>query len=81
MQRVFEIDVLNRDNCGGRMKPIAEITDKRVARKLLEHVGFPSDAPEAWPTRGPPESFGPGRWLDDESRAPDDDDTPGLELE
>jgi len=35
------------------MKPIAEITDKRVARgQMLEHVGFPSDAPEPWPARG-----------------------------
>jgi hypothetical protein len=55
MHRVFAIDVLLRDECGGRMKPIAEITERRVATKMLEHVGFPSDAPGPWPARGPPE--------------------------
>ena len=75
LRRVFSIDVLLCGNCGGRMKPIAEITDKRVARKMLEHVGFPSDAPEPWPARGPPESVESARWLDDEPSAPDDDAT------
>lgn len=31
MQRVFAIDVLLCPSCGGRMKAIAEITDRRVA--------------------------------------------------
>ncbi len=44
MQRVFAIDVLLCPSCGGRMKAIAEITDRRVAQKMLEHVGVPSDA-------------------------------------
>ena len=73
LRRVFSIDVLLCGNCGGRMKPIAEITDKRVARTMLAHVGFPSDAPEPWPARGPPESVDSARWLDDEPSAPDDD--------
>jgi hypothetical protein len=58
----------NCPSCGGRMKAIAEITDKRVAWSMLEHVGLPSDAPEQWaegasrrraiaaPTREPPRS-------------------------
>jgi hypothetical protein len=33
------------------MTVIAEINDRRVARKMLEHVGLPSDAPEQWPAR------------------------------
>ncbi len=74
MQRVFAIDVLRCPSCGGRMKAIAEITDKGVARKMLEHVGLPSDAPERWPARGPPEPEASVGWLDDEQRAPDDDD-------
>ena len=75
LRRVFSIDALLCGNCGGRMKPIAEITDKRVARTMLAHVGFPSDAPEPWPARGPPESVDSSRWLDDEPSAPDDDAT------
>lgn len=49
MQRVFAIDVLLCPSCGARMKPIAEITDQRVAEKMLEHVGVPGDAPAPWP--------------------------------
>jgi len=74
MQRVFSIDVLLCDKCGGRMKAIAEISDKRVASKMLEHVGFPSDAPEPWPARGPPASGSASRWFDD-----DDDDATDVE--
>ena len=44
MQRVFAIDVLLCPSCGGRMKPIAEITDKRVAKKMLEHAGSTGEA-------------------------------------
>jgi hypothetical protein len=74
LQRVFEMDVVRCPSCGGRMKAIAEITDKRVARKMLAHVGLPSDAPEQWPARGPPELVGSFGGLDDEQRVPDDDE-------
>ena len=77
MHRVFAIDVLVCPSCGGTMKPIAEITDKRVAQKMLEHVGYPSDAPEPWPARGPPASVGVSRWLEDEPRA--DEPVPDVE--
>jgi hypothetical protein len=80
MRRVFSIDVLLCGNCCGRMKPIAEITDKRVARRMLEHVGFPSDAPEPWPARGLPESGTSPRCFDDEPQA-DDDATPATHVQ
>ena len=53
------------------MKPIAEITDKRLARKMLEHVGLHGDLPTPWPARGPPESDA-SAWEDDDQRWPDD---------
>jgi len=81
MQRVFAIDVLLCPSCGGRMKVIAEISDKRVARKMLEHVGLSSDVPEQWPARGPPESAASFRCLDDEQRAPDDENNPAPNVE
>jgi len=80
MQRVFAIDVLLCPSCRARMKPIAEITDRRVAQRMLEHVGVPSDAPEPWPARGPPPSVGSvraSRWLDHEPRA--DEPAPDIE--
>jgi len=72
MQRVFELDVLACPSCGGRMKAIAEITCRRIASRMLEHVGLPNEVPQPWPARGPPESAGSG-WIDDEQRSPDDD--------
>lgn len=69
------IDVLRCDKCGGRMKPIAEITERRVARKMLEHVGVPSDAPEPCPARGPPEWVESAPGSDDEPRATHHDST------
>ncbi len=42
---------------------------RRVARKMLDHVGTPSDSPEPWPARGPPADAGESRWLDHEPRA------------
>jgi len=71
MRRVFSFDVWLCGKCGGRMKPIGKITDKRVARRMLEHVDFPSDAPEPWPARGPPESGSSSRCFDDEPQADD----------
>jgi Putative transposase len=72
MRRVFEIDVLACPSCGGRMKPIAEITDRRLARRMLEHVGLPSEASQPWPARGPPEFVG-STCLDDDQRWPDEE--------
>jgi NADH:ubiquinone oxidoreductase subunit D len=46
-----------------RMKVIAEISTKRVARKMLEHGGVSSDVPQQWPARGPPESAASFRCL------------------
>ncbi len=77
MQRVFALDVLVCPSCGGRMKAIAEITDRRVVQKMLEHVGYPSDAPEPWPARGPPASVGVSRGFDDEP--PADERVPDVE--
>jgi hypothetical protein len=76
MQRVFAIDVLECPSCGGRMKAIAEITDKRVASRMLEHVGLPSDVPEQWPARGPPEWGGSLSWCDDDQRVAHDEAEP-----
>jgi hypothetical protein len=72
MQRVFAIDVLECPSCGGRMKPIAEITDKRVARKMLEHVGLGGEDSTPLPARGPP--VDDAMWIDDDQRWLSDSD-------
>ena len=45
MQRVFAVDVLHCKHCGGRRKLIALITDAVVVRKILDHLGLPSEPP------------------------------------
>ena len=55
MKRVFEIDALTCPYCGGKRKLIALLTDGRVVRKILEHLGLPTSAPSLAPARAPPE--------------------------
>jgi hypothetical protein len=54
-KRVFEIDVLTCPWCGGRRKLIALITAGSVVRRILEHLGLPTNAPVPAPARSPPE--------------------------
>jgi len=52
LQRVFAIDVLECPHCGGRRKLIALITDGVVVRKILDHLGIPSEPPNLARARG-----------------------------
>jgi hypothetical protein len=54
MQRTFEIDVLACPGCGGRLRLLATIDDPNVVRKILSHLGLPTECPEALPARSPP---------------------------
>ena len=45
LQRVFAIDVLECPHCGTRRKLIAMISDGLVLRKILDHLGLPSEPP------------------------------------
>ncbi|MBK7641772.1 MAG: transposase [Planctomycetes bacterium] len=55
MKRVFEIDVLICPHCGGPRKLIAFLTDGLVVRKILSHLGLPTEPPALAPARAPPE--------------------------
>jgi len=54
MQRAFAIDVLACPRCGGRLKLIARVTQPRVIRRILEHLGLPADVAEPPLARAPP---------------------------
>ena len=54
MARAFLIDVLDCPRCHGRMKLIALIEEPRVVRKILDHLGLPTDIPSPRPARSPP---------------------------
>ena len=55
MRRVFAIDVLVCPHGNGTRKLIALLTDGRVVRKILIHLGFESEPPLLAPARVPPE--------------------------
>jgi len=48
--RVFREDVLLCP-CGGRRVVLAFITEKKVVKEILEHLGLPSTGPPVAPTR------------------------------
>jgi len=54
LRRVFAIDVLRCDRCGGRRQVIAFITDPEVVVKILDHLGLPSRPPPVAQARPPP---------------------------
>ena len=54
MRRAFDLDVLACPRCGGRMSLIATIDDPRVIRKILSHLGLPTEVPQPRPFRPPP---------------------------
>ena len=49
MRRSFGFDVLRCSRCGGRLRLIATIEDRAVIRKILGHLGRPTDLPVARP--------------------------------
>jgi len=59
MARSFGFDVLACPWCGGRLRLIALIEDPRVIRRILGHLGLPTEVPAARPPRAPPIRFEP----------------------
>lgn len=56
MRRVFDIDVLVCDRCGGTRRIIAFVTERRVVQRILGHLGLPTEPPPTTPARPPPGS-------------------------
>ena len=50
----FEFDVLACPRCGGRMRLIATMEDPRVIRRILAHLGLPTEPFDPCPFRPPP---------------------------
>lgn len=55
MRRVWDVDVLACQACGGRMKLIAAIVHPATLKKLLGALGLPTEGPRITPARGPPQ--------------------------
>ena len=54
MQRSFGFDVLACPRCAGRLELIALIEDPTVIRRILSHLGMPTEVPTPRPARPPP---------------------------
>ena len=52
LSRVFKVDVLKCEHCGGRMTVLAFLTERAVVKKILEHLGLPATGPPKAPARG-----------------------------
>ncbi|MCP4675347.1 MAG: hypothetical protein GY854_07550 [Deltaproteobacteria bacterium] len=54
MRRTFGVDVLACEKCAGRMEIIALIDQPPVIKKILRHLGLPTEIPQARLARPPP---------------------------
>ncbi len=54
LQRTYAIDLGTCPRCGGHMKPIAQIHDPAVIRRILDHLDRKPDPTAAVP-RAPPQ--------------------------
>jgi hypothetical protein len=71
MQRSFGFNVLACPRCGDRLELIALIEDPKVIRRLLSHLGVPTEVPAACPARPPPLPVGPSDPSYDDVAAPE----------
>jgi len=55
LARVFDIN-MEKCFCGKTVKFIATVEDPMVIKKLLSHVGLPTQAPTFMPARAPPQA-------------------------
>jgi hypothetical protein len=44
LRRTFEVDVLKCAKCGGRLRVLSVVTERDAVRRILDHLGVPSDA-------------------------------------
>jgi hypothetical protein len=58
MQRSFGFDVLACPRCGDNLELIALIEDPTVIRRILSHLGVPTEVPAPGPARPPPLPIG-----------------------
>jgi hypothetical protein len=56
LKRVFMTDALTCPKCQGRMKILAAITKPEAIRKILDHLGIPSEAPRRAAAHPPPQA-------------------------
>jgi hypothetical protein len=63
LRRSFSVDLLECPKCHGRLRVLAVITEPEPVRRILAHLGMPSDLPPLARARDPTDE------LDDEATA------------
>jgi hypothetical protein len=63
LRRVFAIEVLTCDRCGGKRRLVALIDKDAAIQKILAHLGLPTQPPAEWPARAPPRAADCVDWL------------------
>ena len=56
LQRVFGLEVLHCDRCGGRREIIAFIVRPAEVKRIGAHLGYPTEPPPIAPARAPPQA-------------------------
>ena len=44
LRRSFDVDVMQCPKCGGRLRVVAVITEREPVRRILAHLGLPTEA-------------------------------------
>lgn len=60
LYRTYAVDVLRCGRCGGRRRVLAAITEKATAKKILAHLGLPTEPSVARPRARDPVEFWAG---------------------
>lgn len=55
LRRSFAIEILKCSHCGSKIKVLATIQDKQVAKQILDSIGINSEAPVKASPRAPPQ--------------------------
>ena len=55
LSRVFTEDIGACAKCGGKLRFVACIDDPKVIRRILSHLGLPTEMPKKAPARAPPQ--------------------------
>ena len=58
LRRIFEVDPVLCEGCGGEMKLVTVIVDDSEIERILRNLGQPANFPPTKPPRAPPLPFG-----------------------
>ena len=58
LRRSFSVDVLECPKCHGRLRVVAVITEREAARRILAHLGLPTEPPPVARARDPTDEVG-----------------------